>query len=87
MKLPQTPGVLPEIKPQNDFSLQLSVCLWRHDYCSNDYPTLKCVVVIAAPCGLRQIAPALGHTWPHRGGAPPPAHPRQLAKASYLAVS
>ena len=29
------------------FSLQLSVCLWWHDYCRDDFPTLKFVVVIA----------------------------------------
>ena len=29
------------------FSLQLSVCLWWHDYRRDDSPTLKFVVVIA----------------------------------------
>ena len=29
------------------FSLQLSVCLWWHECCWDDFPTLKFVVVIA----------------------------------------
>ena len=29
------------------FSLQLSVCLWWHDYRRDDFPTLKFGVVIA----------------------------------------
>ena len=29
------------------FALQLSVCLWWHDYRRDDFPTLKFVVVIA----------------------------------------
>ena len=29
------------------FALQLSVCLWWHDYRRDDFPTLKFVVVMA----------------------------------------
>ena len=56
------------------FSLQLSVCLWWLDYRSDNFPTLKS----AAPCGLRQIAPAAGAqanlAYPRgvRGGGAPP---------------
>ena len=31
------------------FDLQLSACLWWHDYRSNGFPTLKFVAVIADP--------------------------------------
>ena len=34
------------------FSLQLSVCLWWHDYRKNGLPTLKFVVVIADPLAI-----------------------------------
>ena len=33
------------------FSLQLSVCLWWHDYRRDDFPTLKFGVVLADPGG------------------------------------
>ena len=42
------------------FALQLSVCLWWHDYCRDDFPTLKFGVTtddIAAAAGAVNPAP------------------------------
>ena len=36
------------------FALQLSVCLWWHDYCSDSFPTLKFGVVMADLLAIRR---------------------------------
>ena len=36
------------------FALQLSVCLWWHDYRRGDFPTLKFGVVIAGLLAIRR---------------------------------
>ena len=54
------------------FALQLSVCLWWHDYRRDDFPTLKFVVVIAdlARHSLREEPFALSAAPTIRAGEP-----------------
>ena len=62
------------------FSLQLSVCLWWHDYRRDGFPTLKFVVVIADLLAIRRersplhCVPPPPKTWQASQGVADPLH-------------